>query len=83
MPDNILLSAGTAVITDFGIAKAVDAARTRHGAPGVTLTSDGLAIGTPAYMAPDTTRARRRMARGPLPGRGQIGIRNGLVGPGR
>ncbi len=52
-PDNILLSSGTAVVTDFGIAKAVDAARTRGGAPGVTLTSAGLAIGTPAYMAPE------------------------------
>jgi len=52
-PDNILLSAGTAVVTDFGIAKAVDAARTRGGTPGVTLTSAGLAIGTPAYMAPE------------------------------
>ena len=52
-PDNILLSAGTAVVTDFGIAKALDAARTRGGPAGVTLTSAGLAIGTPAYMAPE------------------------------
>ena len=49
-PENILLSAGTAVVTDFGIAKAVDAARTRGG---LTLTTAGLAIGSPAYMAPE------------------------------
>lgn len=53
-PDNILLSSGTAVVTDFGIAKAVDAARTRGGGvASVTLTSAGLAVGTPAYMAPE------------------------------
>ncbi len=52
-PENILLSAGTAVVTDFGIAKAVDAARTRGGAAGVTLTSVGMTLGTPAYMAPE------------------------------
>ena len=52
-PENILLSAGTAVVTDFGIAKAVDAARTRGGTAGLTLTSAGLAIGTPAYMSPE------------------------------
>ena len=53
-PDNVLLSSGTAVVTDFGIAKALDAARTRGGGGvGVTLTSAGLAIGTPAYMAPE------------------------------
>ncbi|MES3034712.1 MAG: protein kinase [Gemmatimonadota bacterium] len=52
-PENILLSAGTAVVTDFGIAKAVDAARTRGGVAGVTLTSVGMTLGTPAYMAPE------------------------------
>ena len=50
-PDNVLLSGGTAVVTDFGIAKAISAAR----APGdgATLTQLGTSIGTPAYMSPE------------------------------
>src|SRR5689334_2966418 len=50
-PDNVLLSGGTAVVTDFGIAKAISAARTS--ARGATLTQVGTSIGTPAYMAPE------------------------------
>ncbi|MBW8768747.1 MAG: protein kinase [Gemmatimonadetes bacterium] len=50
-PDNVLLSGGTAVVTDFGIAKAISAARTS--ADGATLTQVGTSIGTPAYMAPE------------------------------
>ncbi len=50
-PDNVLLSEGTAVVTDFGIAKAISAARTST--PDATLTQIGTSIGTPAYMAPE------------------------------
>jgi tetratricopeptide (TPR) repeat protein/tRNA A-37 threonylcarbamoyl transferase component Bud32 len=50
-PDNVLLSAGSATVTDFGIAKAITASRQAAG--GATLTQVGLAIGTPAYMAPE------------------------------
>ncbi|MGH7616570.1 MAG: protein kinase domain-containing protein, partial [Gemmatimonadaceae bacterium] len=50
-PDNVLLSGGTAVVTDFGIAKAISAARTDSGS--ATLTQVGTSIGTPAYMAPE------------------------------
>jgi eukaryotic-like serine/threonine-protein kinase len=51
-PANILLSGGTAVVADFGIAKAIGAART--GAPGFdALSQTGMGIGTPAYMAPE------------------------------
>ncbi|HEV8357215.1 MAG TPA: protein kinase [Gemmatimonadales bacterium] len=49
-PDNVLLSHGTAVVTDFGIAKALSASRTESGA---ALTQTGTVIGTPAYMAPE------------------------------
>jgi len=55
-PDNILLSGGSATVTDFGVAKALSASRegkqqspTRTG----TITMVGTSIGTPAYMAPE------------------------------
>jgi serine/threonine-protein kinase len=46
-PENILLESGHAVVADFGIARAVDAAG------GERLTETGLALGTPAYMSPE------------------------------
>lgn len=51
-PDNVLLSGHHAVVTDFGVAKAVSAS-TGEGA----LTSVGIALGTPAYMAPEQATA--------------------------
>jgi tetratricopeptide (TPR) repeat protein len=51
-PDNILLSEGHAVVTDFGVAKAVSASSGRS-----SLTSLGVALGTPAYMAPEQAAA--------------------------
>ena len=50
-PDNVLLSEGSATVTDFGIAKAINAARTTG--PNATLTQAGMSIGTPTYMAPE------------------------------
>jgi serine/threonine-protein kinase len=46
-PENILLEHGHAVVADFGIARAVDAAG------GTQLTETRLAIGTPRYMSPE------------------------------
>lgn len=50
-PENVLLSHGAAVVTDFGIAKAVSASRTMGDRD--TLTHVGTSLGTPAYMAPE------------------------------
>ena len=48
-PANILRSGSYAMITDFGVAKALNAAMPSQGA----MTQTGMAIGTPAYMAPE------------------------------
>ncbi len=53
-PDNVLLSGGSAMVTDFGVAKALSAS-TIAGTDG--LTSVGMALGTPAYMAPEQASA--------------------------
>ncbi len=50
-PDNVMLSGGSAVVTDFGIAKAISLAQ--HAPGGITLTQAGTVLGTPAYMAPE------------------------------
>jgi eukaryotic-like serine/threonine-protein kinase len=51
-PENILLSGRHALVTDFGVAKAVSEATGRH-----QLTTAGVALGTPAYMAPEQAAA--------------------------
>jgi serine/threonine-protein kinase len=45
-PANILISAGHALVADFGIARAMEQ-------DGHTITQTGLAIGTPQYMSPE------------------------------
>ena len=56
-PDNVLLSGGSATVTDFGIAKAIAASRTDGGEHPATLTQIGSSLGTPAYMAPEQAAA--------------------------
>jgi len=54
-PDNVLLSGGTAVVTDFGIAKAIADASGREATSEATsnLTQLGTSVGTPAYISPE------------------------------
>ena len=52
-PENVLLSGGHAVVADFGIAKAIAAATEADTPRNDRLTATGVAIGTPAYMAPE------------------------------
>jgi hypothetical protein len=54
-PENVLLSAGEAVVADFGIARAVSAAGGEH------LTETGISIGTPAYMSPEQASGEDRI----------------------
>jgi tRNA A-37 threonylcarbamoyl transferase component Bud32 len=51
-PDNVMLSGRHALVTDFGVAKAVSEATGRN-----QLTTAGIALGTPAYMAPEQAAA--------------------------
>lgn len=51
-PDNILLSGDFALVTDFGVAKAVSEATGES-----NLTTAGMALGTPTYMAPEQAAA--------------------------
>jgi len=54
-PENVLLAGDAAVVTDFGIAKAISSAAQPGdlGPHDATLSAVGSAIGTPAYMAPE------------------------------
>jgi Tol biopolymer transport system component len=56
-PENVIISGGVAVVTDFGVAKAVDSAISDGGSAQTGLTSFGVALGTPAYMAPEQATA--------------------------
>lgn len=53
-PDNVLLSGGAAMVTDFGVAKALSAS---SNAEDGKVTSMGIALGTPAYMSPEQAAA--------------------------
>ncbi len=51
-PDNVMLSGRHAMVTDFGVAKAISEATGRN-----QLTTAGVALGTPAYMSPEQATA--------------------------
>jgi len=52
-PDNVMLTDEFALVTDFGVAKAVSASAESGASTSGALTGIGLALGTPAYMAPE------------------------------
>ncbi|HKW41838.1 MAG TPA: protein kinase [Gemmatimonadales bacterium] len=54
-PENTMFSAGRAVVTDFGIARAVTAAALQP------ITTSGLVVGTPAYMSPEQATSAGRL----------------------
>src|SRR2546426_6473642 len=60
-PENILFQVGHAVVSDFGIARAITAAA------GARLTETGIAIGTPGYMSPEQASGRE-----PVDGRSDL-----------
>lgn len=51
-PENVLLRGRHALVADFGVAKAVSEATGRQ-----SLTTAGVALGTPSYMAPEQATA--------------------------
>src|SRR6266566_267499 len=51
-PDNVLITNHHAVVTDFGVSKALSESSGKS-----SLTSAGVALGTPAYMAPEQAAA--------------------------
>jgi len=55
-PENILLSAGAALVSDFGVAKALSVA-TQGPDASATMTAIGVSVGTPAYMSPEQVAA--------------------------
>ena len=56
-PGNILLSGGHALVTDFGIARALGVA------VGERITATGISVGTPAYMSPEQAAGESADAR--------------------
>ncbi|MEO8032638.1 MAG: serine/threonine-protein kinase, partial [Gemmatimonadota bacterium] len=55
-PDNVLIAGGSAMVSDFGIAKAVSSSIASD-PDGSVLTRTGSSLGTPTYMAPEQSAA--------------------------
>jgi serine/threonine protein kinase/Flp pilus assembly protein TadD len=53
-PENVMLHQGEAMVTDFGIAKALSGG-------GESLTQTGMSLGTPAYMSPEQASGEREI----------------------
>ncbi|MGI9043313.1 MAG: protein kinase domain-containing protein [Gemmatimonadaceae bacterium] len=56
-PENILISGNHALVLDFGVSKALSSATSETPTQAPTLTSLGIALGTPTYMAPEQAAA--------------------------
>jgi TolB-like protein/tetratricopeptide (TPR) repeat protein len=54
-PANIMIQANHALLTDFGIARAIDVAA------GEQITNTGIAVGTPTYMSPEQASGQSRL----------------------
>src|SRR5213080_4630498 len=52
-PGNVLLSSGSATVTDFGVAKALVSSRYASDSGSNPLTNTGISLGTLMYMAPE------------------------------
>ena len=57
-PENILMSHGHALVSDFGIAKLME---DRGSSEGPALTGAGIAMGTAAYMSPEQASGDKRI----------------------
>jgi TolB-like protein/tetratricopeptide (TPR) repeat protein len=55
-PDNILIDGEHALVTDFGIARAIE-----HASQLNSVTSTGITLGTPTYMSPEQAAADREL----------------------
>ena len=64
-PENVMLSGGHAIISDFGLGRALSAGGTR-------LTAMGLPLGTPAYMSPELIEGGDADARADIYGLGCV-----------
>lgn len=52
-PENVMFFHGTAVVLDFGIGKALSAAAQGNETSGIRITTAGMSLGTPTYVAPE------------------------------
>ena len=75
-PDNVLLSGRHALVADFGVAKAISESTGRF-----AVTTVGIALGTPAYMAPEQAAADPQCGIGISIGVGRLSVENTARSP--